>query len=178
MLIDSDSSTLVLIDLQRHLIPAIHQNEAVVKQSVKISEIAKLLEIPIIGTLQSPNKIGPHIDEVEKYCDKTLHKEHFNACRDGLIGILPLDRPEIILAGCETHICVLQTALGLLDADYSVTVIIDAVGSRNEGDKNAALTRLEKSGAVLTTTEMLAYEWLNSSNGPLFKEALEIIKAH
>ena len=178
MLIDRDSSTLVLIDLQERLMPAIYQNELVVRQSVKISEIAKLLEIPIIGTQQIPKNIGPYIEDVNQYCDKTLQKEHFNACRDGLIGVLPLNRPEIILAGCETHICVLQTALGLLDAEYSVTVIVDAVGSRSVGDRNAALARLEKSGAVLVTTELLAYEWLNSSKSPPFKEALEIIKAY
>ena len=176
MLIDQDSSTLVLVDLQQRLMPSIHQSASVINQCVRISEIAKILEIPIIGTQQSPKSIGTYIEEVSRYCEKTIQKEHFNACFDGLIGSLPLNRPEVILAGCETHICVMQTALGLIDADYSVTIIVDAVGSRNAFDGDVALKRLERSGAILSTVEMISYEWLRSAKNESFKEVLELIK--
>lgn len=176
MLIDQDSSTLVLIDIQKSLMPAIHQGDDVINQCARISKIAMLLDIPIVGTEQSPKNIGPIIDELSKYCEKTIQKEYFNSCLDGLIGSLPINRPEIILAGCEAHVCVMQTALGLIDADFAVTVIVDAVGSRRAYDKNSALARLDRSGVMLVTVEMLAFEWLKSAKHPLFKEALEMIK--
>ena len=78
--------------------------------------------------------------------------------------------------GCESHVCVLQTAFGLIANQYQVTIVIDALGSRHPLDKEIAIERMAKAGAKLVTSEMLIFEWLQTSNQPEFKAILKIIK--
>lgn len=172
----ANQSTLVMIDLQQRLMPAIKHGNDVLKQCIRIAKIAKLLKIPTIGTEQSPHSIGHNLPEITQFCQATVVKDHFSACQDGLIKAIPKDRTQIILAGCETHVCVMQTALDLLCNQYDVAVLVDAVGSRRLLDKDTALQRLCSSGAILLTVEMLAFEWLDNANNSHFKEALKIIK--
>ncbi len=106
----------------------------------------------------------------------TVAKHHFDATADGLINALPKGRTRIIVAGCEAHVCVLQTAIGLLQGGLSVTLAIDAMGSRKIVDKEAAITRLNKAGADVATVEMVAFEWLRSSQHPRFRDILQMIK--
>ncbi|PUA16331.1 isochorismatase family protein [Glaciimonas sp. PCH181] len=176
MLIDAEKSTLLLVDFQSRLMPAIHQGETVVAQAVRLGHIAKLLSVPIIGTEQSPAKLGGNEAAIKQLCEKTVSKVHFNACADGLLDALPHNRGQIIIAGCEAHICMLQTALGLLAHDYMVRVVVDAVGSRRASDRETALARLQQAGAQLVTVEMVAYEWVKSSEHPAFREILHLIK--
>ena len=170
-------STLVLIDLQSRLMPAIHQGEEVLKQCVKITKLAKLLDIPIISTEQSPQSLGHNVDVITQLCKTNVTKEHFDACQDGLINALSKNREHLILAGCETHVCVMQTALELLRQNFKASILVDAVGSRRSLDRDIALHRLGSSGASLLTVEMLAFEWLESASNESFKDALEIIKS-
>lgn len=172
----ANQSTLVMIDIQERLMPAIEYGVDVIKQCIRIARIAKLLDIPIIGTEQSPQKIGHNYPAIAQLCQLTVTKQHFNACQDGLISAFPTDRKQIIIVGCEAHVCVMQTALELLRNQYDVTVLIDAVGSRKFLDKETALQRLNMAGAVLKTVEMQAFEWMESANHPRFKEVLKIIK--
>ncbi len=170
-------STLVFIDLQSRLMPAIHQGEDVLKQCIRIAQIAKLLDIPIIGTEQSPQSLGHNVDAITQYCETTVAKEHFDACQDGLINALSKNREQLILAGCETHVCVMQTALELLRQNFKVSILVDAIGSRRSLDRDIALHRLGSAGATLLTVEMLAFEWLGSASHQSFKKVLEIIKS-
>ena len=174
--INSEHSTLILIDLQGRLMPAIDQGEAVLNQCIRIAKIAQLLVIPIIGTEQSPASLGSNIDSIKSFCSQTLSKEHFNACADGLIGAIPGNRQQCILMGCETHVCLMQTALKLIDEGYDVSVVVDGVGSRRALDKQIALERLQIAGARLITSEMLGFEWLKSAKNPAFKEVLALLK--
>lgn len=174
--IHSESSTLILIDLQGRLMPAIDQGEAVLNQCIRIAKIAQLLEIPIIGTEQSPKSLGSNIESIKSFCRKTISKEHFNACADGLTAAIPNDRRQCILMGCETHVCLMQTALKLIDEDFDVSVVVDGVGSRRALDKQIALDRLHAAGARLITSEMLGFEWLKSAQNPIFKEVLALLK--
>lgn len=176
MKLSANQSTLVMIDLQNRLMPAIDHGNEVLKQCIRIAKLAKLLNIPIIGTEQSPLSIGHNDPKIAQFCQKTIIKDHFSACQDCLIATLPKGRTQIIVAGCETHVCVMQTALDLLRNQYDVAVLVDAVGSRRLLDKETALQRLGSSGATLMTVEMLAFEWLDSAKNPCFKEALKIIK--
>jgi len=176
MLIDAEKSTLVLVDFQSRLMSAIYQGNTVTAQAVRLGRIAKLLNVPVIGTEQSPAKLGGNEDAVKQLCDKTVGKIHFNACIGGLLDALPQERRQIIVAGCEAHICVLQTALGLLAHDYAVWVVVDAMGSRKESDRETALARLQQAGAYLVTVEMVAYEWVRNSEHPAFREILRLIK--
>ncbi len=174
--IDSESSILILIDLQARLMPAIDQGEDVVRQCIRIAKIAQLLEIPIVGTEQSPKSLGSNIESIKSFCSTTISKEHFNACADGLIEVIPSNRQQCILMGCETHVCLMQTALKLIDEGYDVSVVVDGVGSRGALDKQIALDRLASTGARLITAEMLGFEWLKTAQNPAFKEVLALVK--
>jgi nicotinamidase-related amidase len=174
--IHSENSILILIDLQGRLMPAIDQGEAVLKQCMRTAQIAQLLEIPIIGTEQSPNSLGSNLDSIQSFCNKTIEKEHFNACADGLTAAIPDNRQQCILMGCETHVCLMQTALNLIDKGYDVSVVVDGVGSRRALDKQIALDRLNIAGARLITAEMLGFEWLKTAQNPVFKEVLALLK--
>ncbi|HZY15848.1 MAG TPA: isochorismatase family protein, partial [Ramlibacter sp.] len=85
-------------------------------------------------------------------------------------------RESLVLAGCEAHVCLLQTALGLLEQEQEVWVVTDACGSRSERNRDAAFDRLAGAGAELVTTEMVAFEWLRDAGHPRFREILELIK--
>ena len=174
--IHSEHSILILIDLQGRLMPAIDQGEAVLKQCIRAAHIAQLLEIPIIGTEQSPSSLGSKLDSMKAFCSKTIEKEHFNACADGLAAAIPNNRQQCILMGCETHVCLMQTALKLIDEGYDVSVVVDGVGSRRALDKQIALDRLKLAGARLITVEMLGFEWLKTAQNPVFKEVLALLK--
>lgn len=106
----------------------------------------------------------------------TVAKHHFDAAADGLLEALPVGRTRVIVAGCEAHVCVLQTAMGLLQRGLSVTLAVDAMGSRKVVDKEAAIARLNKAGAEVATVEMVAFEWLRSSQHPRFRDILQLIK--
>jgi nicotinamidase-related amidase len=174
--IHSENSILILIDLQGRLMPAIDQGEAVLKQCIRTAQIAQLLKIPIVGTEQSPSSLGSNLDSVKSFCSKTIEKEHFNACADGLTAAIPDNRQQCILMGCETHVCLMQTALKLIDEGYDVSVVVDGVGSRRALDKQIALERLNIAGARLITAEMLGFEWLKTAQNPAFKEVLALLK--
>jgi len=174
--IHPENSILILIDLQGRLMPAIDQGEAVLKQCIRAAQIAQLLEIPIIGTEQSPSSLGSNLDAIQSFCSKTIEKEHFNACADGLTAAIPDNRQQCILMGCETHVCLMQTALQLINESYDVSVVVDGVGSRRALDKQIALDRLSISGARLITVEMLGFEWLKTAQNPVFKEVLALLK--
>lgn len=176
MLHQANQSTLILVDLQQRLMPSIFEGERVLKEAVRLANIARLLEIPVIGTEQSPEGIGENVGEIKRLCDQTVVKHHFDGCEDGLIDAIPTNRQNIIVAGCEAHVCVLQTCAGLLQQGLNVTVIIDAIGSRVTGSRDAAIARLGNAGATLATVEMVAFEWMRTSKHPRFKDALALIR--
>ena len=176
MLMDASKAVLVIVDLQGRLMPAIHDGEAVLAQNVRLARIAQLLEIPVLGTEQNSARLGPNAPEIAALCQNTLQKTHFGACEEGLHDILPPGRTQIVVTGCEAHVCMLQTAVGLLERDYDVIIAIDAVGSRLPSSRDAALTRLATLGAQLLTVEMLAFEWLRDCKHPRFRDVLALIK--
>lgn len=176
MLMDANKAVLVIVDLQGRLMPAIHDGEAVLAQNVRLARIARLLDIPVLGTEQNSVKLGPNAPGIAALCQDTLQKTHFGACEDGLQELLPAGRTQVVVTGCEAHVCMLQTAIGLLERDYDVIIAIDAVGSRLPPSRDAALSRLATLGAQLLTVEMLAFEWLRDCRHPRFREVLALIK--
>lgn len=176
MLMKSEQSTLLLIDVQERLMPAITHGQEVVSRCVTLATIAGLLDIPVLATEQLPEKLGPNVEAVKELCHQTLAKHHFDGCPDGLVDNLPEGRQHIIIAGCETHVCMMQTALSLIDAGYKVWVVADATGSRNEFDRDVALDRLSHSGACIVTVEMVAFEWMRHSKHPAFRDIQMLIK--
>jgi nicotinamidase-related amidase len=176
MLMSADDSSAVLVDLQQKLMPTIHHGEAMLSQCLRLAGIAKALDVPVLGTEQSPYHLGHNVAEIREVCSQTVVKNHFDACADGLVQALSPQRKTVIMAGCEAHVCILQTALGLIDAGFQVWVVADGVGSRKKSDRDAALGRLRQSGAQIVTVEMVAFEWLGYSDHPQFREVLKLIK--
>ncbi|MEY8875147.1 MAG: isochorismatase family protein [Leptothrix sp. (in: b-proteobacteria)] len=176
-----DASALVLIDYQGRLMPAIDRAEAVLAQAVFLADIAHELGVPVLGTEQNPRGLGPNDAAVRSRCDRTLSKMHFNACADGLVEALNAARPglqSVVIAGCEAHVCLLQTALGLLETGLKVWVVGEACGSRRATDHALGLARLQQAGAVIVSAEMVVFEWLGSCEHPRFKPVLQRLKAH
>lgn len=176
MLINANHSALILIDLQQKLLPAIDQHQSVLAHSVRIATIAGMLGLPVIATEQMPDKLGPNHPDVRRLCDKTLSKGHFDACADGLPASLPSSVKQIVIGGCEAHICLLQTALSLLARGYQVFVLRDCCSSRKALDRETAFDRLQQAGAIPVTVEMVVYEWLRDSRHPQFRDILKLIK--
>jgi len=203
MLLDASESQLVLVDYQARLMPAIFEGQAALANAVRLAKIARLVEVPVWGTEQNPSRLGPNDAELRALCDRTLSKMHFSATEEGLgewlrppakpqggnARSLPKhlqkaraqepqgdERPSIVIAGCEAHVCLLQTALDLVEDEFEVWVVTDACSSRTERNRDAAFDRLAGAGAELVTTEMVAFEWLRSCEHPAFKDLLTLVK--
>jgi nicotinamidase-related amidase len=199
ILLSAEETQLVLVDYQAKLMPVIHQADQVLANARRLAKIAQLLKLPIIGTEQHAEKLGPNDQEIKSLCQKTLEKMHFGACEDGLVELLreppkPMgnarslpkhiqrkqnsqeERNTVVIAGCEAHVCLLQTALGLLEEEFDVWVVTDACGSRTELNRDAAFDRLAGNGAELVTTEMVIFELLRSCEHPQFKAGLSLVK--
>ena len=174
--IDREASALLVVDFQARLMPAIEDGGALVANARLLLAAARLLEVPVAFTEQNARGLGATVPELEPQTHgPVLAKMAFDACRDGGLANLP-SRPALVVAGCEAHVCVLQTVLGLLDAGRRVYVAQDAVGARRAESKAAALRRMERHGAEVVTTEMVVFEWLATAEHPRFREALALLK--
>ncbi|MBU3538658.1 isochorismatase family protein [Polynucleobacter sp. UK-Gri1-W3] len=176
MLISAQNSTLVVIDSQMRLVPVIANSEMMMAQCVRLVNIAKIMGIPIVCTEQNPQALGVNFDSVRSFCSHTLVKHHFDACKDGLLERIPNDRKHLILVGCEAHICILQTAFGLLENHIEVTVAVDCIGSRDPIQVDYAVSRMRSYGVNIATVEMITFEWLRSSTNSHLKKVLQYIK--
>ena len=179
--INPETCVLVLVDYQQRLMPAIHGGADVLAQAVLLADIARELGIPVVGTEQNPAGLGPNAEPVRARCDQTVPKMHFDACADGLLEQLRVGgkQParEAVVAGCEAHVCLLQTAFGLLRAGLTVWVVAPASGSRSATDHELAMQRLRQAGAAIVSVEMVAFEWLRSCENDRFRPVLELLKA-
>ena len=176
---DAQSSVLVLIDYQARLMPVIHDAAALSANAHRLAQAAQILGVPVLGTEQNPSKLGPNLAAIKAECEHTLAKTHFDACQDGLLQALEdikVTCDQIVIAGCEAHVCMLQTALGLLRAGKRVWVVANASGSRRVSDHKAAMVRLAQAGATIVTHEMVMFEWLNDCRHPHFRQVLALIK--
>ena len=177
-ILDRGRSILCLVDLQEKLMPAIAGGDEVVANAGKLLAAAEELGVPVLSTEQNPKGLGPTVPELAR-SDGThpvVAKMTFDSCQaGGVMDALPPGH-HIVLAGAEAHVCVLQTALGLLDRSRRVFVVADAVGSRRPENKKAALRRLERAGAEVVTTEMVIFEWLGSAEHPAFKSVIALVK--
>lgn len=199
MLLDASQSQLVLIDYQARLMPAIFEGEAVVENAVRLGRMARVLDVPVWGTEENPSKLGENLADIRSLCQRTLAKMHFSAAEEGLGEWLraPAKAPQgnarslpkhlqkpaaaeerntIVIAGCEAHVCLLQTALDLLEDEFEVWVVTDACSSRTERNRDAAFDRLAGAGAELVTTEMVGFEWLRTAEHPRFDDVLALIR--
>lgn len=200
MLLDAELSQLVLVDYQTRLMPAIFEGTEALANAIRLAQAAKLMQVPVWGTEQNPSKLGENPPEMRALCQRTLAKMQFSGVEEGLGEWLrpplkapvgnarslpkhlqkpantPTERSSIVIAGCEAHVCLLQTALHLLEDEFDVWVVTDACSSRTERNRDAAFDRLAGAGAELLTTEMVVFEWLGSAEHPQFKPVQSLIK--
>jgi nicotinamidase-related amidase len=177
ILCNPETSTLLVIDTQTRLMPSIHDGEMVVRRCVQLATAAKELGIHVIGTEENPDGLGPLVREVGVLCDTTLSKFHFSApAEEGFLRRLPAGRDTLVVAGCEAHVCVLQTVAGLIEAGHTVKWVADAVGSRHPHNRLAATERARRMGADVVTTEMVVFEWLGTSQHPKFRRLLQLVR--
>jgi nicotinamidase-related amidase len=171
------ASALLVVDVQHRLMPAIGEGDRVVAKVQRLMAAARLVDVPVVLTEQNPGGLGPTVEDLSRDGLSAVSKMTFDACRSpGLAGAMPDGRPDVIVAGCEAHVCVLQTVLGLLDAGRRVFVVRDAIGSRYPEDKDTALLRMERHKAEIVTSEMVVFEWLESAEHPRFKDALALVR--
>lgn len=180
MLINAAQSCLLIVDIQDRLLPAVCERDAVVANAVVLLKAAAALDVPVLASEQYPKGIGHTVAAVAAQLPEgsVIEKLHFSCLADtGFAGRLAaLGRPQAVVAGLEAHVCVLQTAEGLLAAGHDVFVVADAISSRLPANHAAALRRLEAAGARIVTTEMVVFEWLARAGTPAFRELSRLIK--
>jgi nicotinamidase-related amidase len=180
--LEADQCALVVVDIQQKLLPPIFNKDELVRNSQLLVRLATILSIPIMLTTQYSKGLGATVPEIASLLNGTqaIDKLEFgcfgsNQFRSALKA-LPGTRNTVLLCGMETHICVMQTALGALNEGYLVHVASDSVGSRAEWNWKIGLDRMRDAGAVISSTEMMMYELLRCSGTPAFKELLPYLK--
>jgi nicotinamidase-related amidase len=177
VLVTAAGSVLLLIDLQQRLVPVIHDGERMLANATRLAEAAGLLDVPVCATEQNPAGLGPTVPELAAFPQLVLPKTAFGAVAEpGFATLLPPGAEEIVVAGAEAHVCVLQTVLGLLAARHRVLLVADAVGSREPANAAAGVDRAQRHGAEVVTTEMVLFEWLRDSTHPRFRDVQKLIK--
>lgn len=174
-----DSSCLLLVDLQLRLLPAIDRGEAVLAAAVRLLAGAQRLGVPVLATEHCADKIGPLVPEIRDRLapEAILPKRSFAATADPASRArLAAAAPQIVACGIEAHVCLLQATLGLLALGKQVFVVADAAGSRHATDRELALARLARAGAVVVASEMVLFEWLEQGDDPAFRDILRLIK--
>ena len=182
LLLDVQNSQLSIIDIQTRLLNVMSGPKSLIKQCQILISAAKSLDIPITVSEQYPSGIGTtdaslvqtlaeHYQPIEKTC--------FSCC-DSLeytkrIQQFP-DRTQYVLSGIEAHVCVLQTAMALLNEQKQVFIVADAISSRSNKNKRLALRRLQQAGAIITCTESVLFEWLKDAKHSQFKTLSALIR--
>jgi nicotinamidase-related amidase len=180
--LEPEQCALIVIDIQEKLLPPIWEKERLVRNAQLLIRLAGILKIPALVTTQYSKGLGNTVPEVASLLPETpsVDKLMFSCFGSdvfcSLIKRLPGHRTTALLCGMETHICVMQTALGALREGYLVHVAADAVSSRTELNWRIGLERMRAAGAILSSTEMIIYELLRSSGAPAFKELLPYLK--
>jgi nicotinamidase-related amidase len=174
--IERETSLLLMIDFQTRLMPAIDERAAVIANARRLIDAAELLEVPILFTEQNTERLGATVPELRSHSSKLAHKMTFDAYRSSeFIDLLP-DQRDLVVSGCEAHVCVLQSALGLMAAGRRVYLVRDAVGSRRPESKETAIRRLERNGAEIVTTEMVLFEWLGTAADHRLHKVIDLIR--
>jgi nicotinamidase-related amidase len=176
----AENSVVVVVDIQDRLLVKIPGGAAMVRNAGFVLDVAAALSVPVRATEQYPKGLGPTTAEIARRLPSPLPtKTTFSCCGEGtfLEELEMLRRPNVVLVGMETHVCVSQTALDLLSAGLHVFLPVDALAARGRLDHDTALRRLEREGAVLTTAEAIAFEWMGDAKHPQFKAVSALVIA-
>ena len=180
--LEAERTALLVIDVQEKLLPPIFQKEQLVRNSALLIRLAGILKMPVIMSTQYAKGLGNTVPEVASLLPDAvaIDKQMFSCFGSDVfcstLKRLPGNRNTVLLCGMESHICVMQTALGALREGYVVHIASDAVSSRTEWNWRIGLERMRAAGAVISSTEMATYELLRSSAAPGFKEILQHLR--
>ncbi len=170
-------SSVLIIDMQTRLLPAIAGHQELVGCVERFAQAARLLDVPVLATEHCADKIGPTTDALTPHIDEVFQKTHFDATQEaGLTHFMRQGRHRVLLAGVESHICVLQTGLGLKRMGFEPVLVTDGVGSRQPSDREAALARWAHHGLEAVSSEMALFEWMGTPAHPCFREVLALLK--
>lgn len=176
-----DNCALLVVDVQGKLAQMMDQKEQLFNNLQILIKGSQILKLPIIWVEQYPQGLGPTIPEVANLLSgsaKPISKKTFNACltEKFMQRLKELNRNQLLMCGIETHICIYQTTVSLLQHGYQVHVVADAVSSRTAENRELGLHKMVANGAELTGVEMALYELLKVAEGQEFKEVLKLVK--
>ena len=170
----------MIVDIQEKLFPHMFEKDLFLKNTIKLIKGLKLLKIRFILNEQYPKGLGHTLPQIKELLAKEQANEKFtfSCCQNEsvLSSLKKADKRFVILFGIETHVCVLQTALDLIENSFIPVIIADCVSSRKKEDNDIALQRLAQNGAIITTYESLLFELCQSSKNEVFKEISKIVK--
>jgi nicotinamidase-related amidase len=175
-----DESSLLIIDIQEKLAAVMEMKEAVADNCLHLIELSKMLHIPVVVTEQYSKGLGHTVEELRKTIPayKPIEKLTFSCCEEPAFmkEVKDLDRKTIILTGMETHICVLQTCIGLLQNGFNIHLVSDAVCSRTRENWKTGVEFMRDAGAVITSTETVLFQLLNRAGTEEFRTISRRIK--
>lgn len=175
-----DKTIMLLIDVQGQLAQLMYEKEKLFQSLKTMIQGMKILGVPIIWMEQIPEKLGPTTEEIAKYLtdEKPIDKFSFSACGDPRFvdQFKKAGRTQVLLTGIETHICVFQTGVDLIQQGCEVQVVSDCVSSRTKENKEIGIQRIVQSGGQVTCVEMLFFELMRAARGDKFKQIVRLIK--
>ncbi|MFN7802804.1 MAG: isochorismatase family protein [Planctomycetaceae bacterium] len=178
-LLNRHDSRLLIVDMQDRILPVIGNSDAVLSNCLRLVEGAQVLQVPVTATEQYPKGLGSTNVGLARLLPHRLEKLRFSSAEVLNWGTAAEDtsgRFRVVVAGIETHVCILQTVFDLLAAGFEVHVPADAVGSRVEANRQVALERMALGGAVITTTESVLLEWCEVAGTAEFKQISQLIR--
>ena len=176
--LSADRSAVLVIDLQEKLTPAVPSGEDVVQFTESLLEAADLLGVPSAATLQYPKGLGGLVDPLSDRFPAAEEKLDFSAavCRRALDRWVAQGRDQILICGIETHICVLQTVMDLVEEGLQPFVVAEVVAARGGWEHELAIEQIRDLGVVVTSVESVLFQWLGTANHPQFKAISRIVK--
>lgn len=173
-----DNCLLLILDVQTRLLPEMWEAERVERNIATLAGVARRLEIPVVVTEQNPTRIGGTTQKIAEALGKfePVSKMRFSALPDATPALEATGRKTVLLCGLESHICVTQTALDLIEAGYTVFTAYDAISSRQENNRRIGWERMKGAGCLPSSTESAIFELLTTADSPHFKAILPLIK--
>ncbi|WP_448204760.1 hydrolase [Azospirillum sp. sgz302134] len=180
MLLSSERSVLLVVDVQERLMPAILESARVARNVGILLKAAKALDVPVLATEQYPKGLGPTVEPLRDLLppDSVVEKITFSCTGEPafLDRLARIGRDQIVLCGAEAHVCVLQTALSLAAMGRTVALAADATSSRAASNLDLAIARMRGHGVEIVSTEMVVFEWMERAGTPSFKAVSALIK--
>ena len=168
-----EESVVVAVDIQPIFLQAIHEAERMTRRARFLVQSAKVLGVPVLATEQNPSRLGAFDPDFDLSPVSKMSFSGWEAIRESVESI---GKPNVVLVGVETHICVALTALDLLNQGYNVFVCPDGVSSRTSEMHKLGMERMRDSGVMPSQTETLVYEWMGSAEHPRFRDVLKLVK--